>query len=38
MVCRNPLLQAERARKREELLRATERLLARIFHQGGFAA
>ena len=27
MVCRNPLLQAERARKREELLRATERLL-----------
>ena len=27
MVCRNPLLQAERARKREELLQATERLL-----------
>ena len=25
MVCRNPLLQAERALKREELLRATER-------------
>ena len=27
MVCRNPLLKAERARKREELLQATERLL-----------
>ena len=27
MVCRNPLLAAERARKREELLRATEALL-----------
>ena len=27
MVCRNPLLAAERARKREELLRTTERLL-----------
>jgi hypothetical protein len=29
-VCRNPLLAAERARKREELLVATERDLARI--------
>ena len=27
MVCRNPLLAAERARKRQELLEATERLL-----------
>ena len=27
MVCRNPLLAEERARKREELLRATEALL-----------
>ena len=27
VVCRNPLLATERARKREELLRATERLL-----------
>ena len=27
MVCRNPLLRAERARKREELLQATEPLL-----------
>jgi transposase len=30
VVCRNPELAAERARKREELLRATERDLARI--------
>ena len=30
MVFRNPLLAAERARKRQELLRATERLLAPI--------
>ena len=30
MVCRNPLLAAERARKREELLQATERLLEPI--------
>jgi hypothetical protein len=30
IVCRNPLLAAERARKREELLVATERDLARI--------
>jgi len=30
VVCRNPLLAAERARKREELLAATERDLARI--------
>jgi len=30
IVCRNPLLAAERARKREDLLKATERDLARI--------
>ena len=30
MVCRNPLLAAERARKREDLLQATERLLEPI--------
>jgi hypothetical protein len=30
MVCRNPLLAAERARKRSELLAATEKVLARI--------
>jgi len=30
IVCRNPLLAAERARKREDLLAATERDLARI--------
>ena len=30
VVCRNPLLAAERARKRDELLAATERDLARI--------
>ena len=30
MVCRNPLLAAQRARKREELLRATEELLEPI--------
>ncbi len=30
MVCRNPLLQAERGRKRTELLQATERLLEPI--------
>jgi transposase len=30
VVCRNPLLAAERARKREELLRATERELNKI--------
>ena len=30
IVCRNPLLAAERARKREELLAATERDLSRI--------
>ena len=30
MVCRNPLLAVERARKREELLKATEELLQRI--------
>ena len=30
IVCRNPRLAAERARKREELLAATERELARI--------
>lgn len=30
IVCRNPLLAAERARKRDELLAATERDLARI--------
>lgn len=29
VVCRNPLLQKERARKREDLLQATERLLHR---------
>ena len=30
VVCRNPLLAAERARKREDLLQATERALAEI--------
>ena len=30
IVCRSPLLAAERARKREELLAATERGLSRI--------
>ena len=30
MVCRNPDLAAERSRKREELLVATERDLARV--------
>jgi hypothetical protein len=30
VVCRNPLLAAERARKREDLLRATERELAKV--------
>jgi hypothetical protein len=30
VVCRNPDLAAERARKREELLAATQRDLARI--------
>jgi transposase len=30
IVCRNPLLQQERTRKRDELLLATERLLAKI--------
>src|SRR6202035_2102990 len=30
IVCRNPLLAAERARKRDDLLAATERDLARI--------
>ena len=30
VVCRNPLVQAERARKREDLLAATERALAEI--------
>jgi Transposase DDE domain len=30
IVCKNPLLEAERARKREDLLKATERGLARI--------
>lgn len=30
IVCRNPLLAAERARKREDLLQATERALSRI--------
>ena len=30
MVCKNPLLVVERARKREELLAATETDLARI--------
>jgi hypothetical protein len=30
VVCRNPLVAAERARKREDLLRATERALAEI--------
>jgi Transposase DDE domain len=30
VVCRNPHLQAERARKREDLLRATERELAKV--------
>ena len=30
IVCRNPLLAAERTRKREELLAATERLLAKV--------
>ena len=34
MVCRNPLLATERARKREELLRATERLLDPIEGEG----
>jgi hypothetical protein len=33
IVCKNPLLAAERARKREDLLKASERDLARI--QGG---
>ncbi|MGH3469234.1 MAG: IS1634 family transposase, partial [Thermocrispum sp.] len=30
VACRNPLLAAERARKREDLLRATEKLLAQV--------
>jgi len=30
MVCRNPLLAADRARKRDELLAATEKELAKI--------
>jgi hypothetical protein len=30
MICRNPLLAEERARKREELLVATEREMSRI--------
>ena len=30
VVCKNPLLEQERARKREELLAATERILAKI--------
>ena len=30
VLCRNPHLQAERARKREDLLRATERQLAKV--------
>ena len=29
MVCRNPLLAEERARKRKELLQATEEVLSR---------
>jgi hypothetical protein len=33
VVCRNPLVAAERARKREELLAATERGLAQITHR-----
>ena len=33
VVCRNPALAAERARKREELLASTERDLARILVQ-----
>ena len=32
MVCRNPHLAAERARKREDLLAATERELAKVKH------
>ena len=32
VVCRNPHLATERARKREELLRATERELAKVKH------
>lgn len=32
IVCRNPLLAAERARKREDLLQATERELAKVKH------
>ena len=35
VVCRNPLLAAERARKREDLLRATEALLAPIITRVG---
>jgi len=35
VVCRNPLLAAERARKREDLLRATEALLAPIIARVG---
>jgi transposase len=37
IVCRNPLLGAERARKREDLLRATERALAQIAAAAGRA-
>jgi Transposase DDE domain len=33
VVCRNPLVAAERARKRQELLEATERGLAEIAHR-----
>ena len=32
VVCRNPHLAAERARKREDLLQATERELAKVRH------
>ncbi len=33
VVCRNPLVAAERARKREELLQATERALTEVRHR-----
>ena len=33
MACHNPLLAEERARKREELLKATEKALERIARQ-----
>ena len=38
IVCRNPALAAERARKREELLPATERRLTRLRMRCGASA